>query len=667
MTSAFLPSIDALAHWRAELDRGVAQLLRLLTEADLLDDDGRSQADGLRHRLSSDRLVLAFVAEFSRGKSELINALFFADGGRRVMPATPGRTTMCPVELAWDPQQPAQLSLLPIDTRANGHTVGELRSRPEQWRQRLLSPDDANAMAAALDEVTRTQRVTVEEARQLGFWRDDQPSDNPVPDHQGLVEVPAWRHALLNFPHPLLRRGLVVIDTPGLNAVGAEPELTLSLLPSAHATVFVLGADTGVTRADLDVWREHLNDRAAERFVVLNKIDTLDDPLSTALEVEGHLQRQCEQVAHVLGIESHRIYPLSARAALAARVRGDEAALAASRLPQLEEAVMAQLLPRRSQVIGRMVSDTVLTLQRTAQRRLNERQRRAAEHLAELNGLRGKSSAKLLRVTQRLDAEAAQFERCTPRLNALRTVLNRETRALLANLSTDQLRAAVHDMRNQSQSSLLKLGTGRAFGALCDRLRESLGAAQRQIDELDTLLRNSLRQLNVDGGMALTETPKPQLDSCFYDLDRIQSGYSHYVGLTQVWRLAQPGFMEQFSRTLMSRLRVVYEGASQEVENWVRKAVAQMDDQLREHRRGLRQRREAHARIRAAENGLETSIADIVQEQSQLGQAAQRMAAEVEALRRLAATPPSDTAPGQPRLRLVPTLAAASQTAAGQP
>ena len=67
----------------------------------------------LQERLQQDKLVVAFVAEFSRGKSELINALFFADTGRRVLPATPGRTTMCPVELYHDPRAPARLSLLP--------------------------------------------------------------------------------------------------------------------------------------------------------------------------------------------------------------------------------------------------------------------------------------------------------------------------------------------------------------------------------------------------------------------------------------------------------------------------------------------------------------------------------------------------------------------------
>ena len=113
-----------------------------------------------------------------------------------------------------------------------------------------------------LQEVTRTEWVTEDQARALGFWDDAHPDDNPPRDDAGKVEVPAWRHALINYPHPLLRQGLVVLDTPGLNAIGAEPELTLSLLPSAHATVFILGADTGVTKSDLAIWRDHLGARA---------------------------------------------------------------------------------------------------------------------------------------------------------------------------------------------------------------------------------------------------------------------------------------------------------------------------------------------------------------------------------------------------------------------
>ncbi|MGP8979771.1 hypothetical protein ACT02P_26395, partial [Enterobacter hormaechei] len=76
-------------------------------------------------RLRDDRLSVAFVAEFSRGKTELINALFFADYGQRILPSSAGRTTMCPTELLWDAQLPPCIRLLPIETRAGQLSLGE--------------------------------------------------------------------------------------------------------------------------------------------------------------------------------------------------------------------------------------------------------------------------------------------------------------------------------------------------------------------------------------------------------------------------------------------------------------------------------------------------------------------------------------------------------------
>src|SRR3569832_1632848 len=43
-----------------------------------------------------DKLVVAYVAEFSRGKTELFYAVFFAYHGQRLLPSDAGRTTLCP-------------------------------------------------------------------------------------------------------------------------------------------------------------------------------------------------------------------------------------------------------------------------------------------------------------------------------------------------------------------------------------------------------------------------------------------------------------------------------------------------------------------------------------------------------------------------------------------
>src|SRR5512134_3686701 len=142
MISTLARRLDALADWRRALDRAVEQYATFLADHELRDAAASAQIDALRQRLASDRLVLAFVAEFSRGKSELINAIFFADAGRRVLPATPGRTTMCPVELSWDAEEAPGLSLLPIETRLNGLSLGELRQQPRQWKQIGLDTKD---------------------------------------------------------------------------------------------------------------------------------------------------------------------------------------------------------------------------------------------------------------------------------------------------------------------------------------------------------------------------------------------------------------------------------------------------------------------------------------------------------------------------------------------
>jgi hypothetical protein len=664
MTTSLLSRLDSLAHWRRLLDRAVEQLAAGLDANGLLDAPGRALAAAVRQRLASDRLVLAFVAEFSRGKSELINALFFADTGRRVLPATPGRTTMCPVELAWDAQQPPSLALLPIATRAGGQTVLALREQPGLWCELPLPVGDGAALAQALQAVTRVQKVPLAEARALGFWNDEDPSDNPPLDAQDQVEVPAWRHALINYPHPLLKRGLVVLDTPGLNAIGAEPELTLSLLPTAHAAVFLLAADTGVTRSDLGVWRDHLGDRGCERFVVLNKIDTLADPLLQPADVAAQVQRQCDDAANALGIVRDRVFPLSARQALTARMQGDEAALTASGLLQLEQALLSGLLPQRSQVIGRMVEDGVLALQQQALARLAERQRQQAEQLFELRSLRGKSAARLQLMGRRLEAEAAEFERCAPRLSALRLVLLRQQQEALDQLGGERLREMLREMRQASHGKLLKLGAARAFERLGAQLQACLAAAEQNLDELEQLLRASVLPLNAEYGLSLQVPVRPALDGCGRELERVREGYSRYVGVTQLWRLAQPDFMDRFCRLLHSRVRVIFEGACHDAEQWAQALSAQLDAQLRDRRQALVQRREAHGRIRQAEDGLERSIAGLESLEAQGQRLAAELAADVDRLRHLAAMPPATAAPGAPPRAMHLQLVAPASSAA---
>ena len=212
-----------------------------------------------------------------------------------------------------------------------------------------------------------------------------------------------------------------MLDTPGLNAIGAEPELTLSLLPSAHATVFILGADTGVTKSDLAIWRDHLGAQAPTRFVVLNKIDALVDPLATLEQVRGADRAAAAgDGAHARRRPRARLPAVGAAGARRARRAATTAALRESRLPVLEAALGAQLLPQRRQVL-----EQVVRRRRAADREPRRcatsatPRRQLAEQMLELRGLRGKNSAKVRLMLERVDAETRRVrgvhDRCSRR------------------------------------------------------------------------------------------------------------------------------------------------------------------------------------------------------------------------------------------------------------
>lgn len=633
MTNTFARNFDTLSGWRNALGQRLVELSRYLADQDLAGSPANAALESLGQRLAGEKLVVAFVAEFSRGKSELINAIFFADTGRRVLPATPGRTTMCPVELAYDSEEEPMLSLLPIVTRLEGLSLGELRAQPRAWTHIVLNVNAPEELSLALSEVKRTRWVTKNEARTLGFWDDERTDDNPPSDERGYVEVPEWRHALINYPHPLLKQGLVVLDTPGLNAIGAEPELTLGLLPSAHATVFILGADSGVTKSDMAIWRDHLGTNHLARFVVLNKIDALIDPLATAEEIKAQIESQRQATARTLEISPERVFPLSARQALAARVAGDAQGLIDSRLLALEEALSLQLLPQRRRMLQQVVEDAAQQVELHVARRLGNVRRQLAEQMLELRGVRGKSGAKVRLMLKRVDEETAEFEQCTARLQALRLVHSRMLKNTLVGLSSDRLRQEVTQMQTEMSASVLNLGAKKAFSGLCARLRALLDESVARGAETHAMLSGSFAKLNAEFGFGLALPKGPELERFTQELALIERNYVQYLGLTQALRLSQPKFMEQFRRMLVSKLRVVFENASGEVELWSKSASVQVDTQLRERRRGFRRRREALERIQNAAGELEQRISEVELQDQRAQQSLARVAELTAAMR----------------------------------
>ncbi len=230
--------VEAFTAWKQAIAREISRYRGWLNNQGLNNREVDNRLANALKTLRFDRILLAFVGEFSRGKSELINAILGKHYGQRLLPTRIGRTTMCPTELFYDSSATgAYIKLLPIQTRGDNVPLSTYKGQLEHWVHLTINLDDPAALKKTFTEVSQTREVSLEAAAELGFQVEYLEPSLAKPGH---VHIPAWRHALINIDHPLLRQGLAIIDTPGLNALGSEPELTLSLLPDAQALVFVL-------------------------------------------------------------------------------------------------------------------------------------------------------------------------------------------------------------------------------------------------------------------------------------------------------------------------------------------------------------------------------------------------------------------------------------------
>ena len=115
--------VEQYRSWRDDLIHGIEPYQTWLESSGHVEIQQTLRIYDLAETLRNDRVVLAFVGEYSRGKTELINALFFSNYKRRLLPSDVGRTTMCPTEIFSLLNEEPSIRLLPIETRKRDDSI----------------------------------------------------------------------------------------------------------------------------------------------------------------------------------------------------------------------------------------------------------------------------------------------------------------------------------------------------------------------------------------------------------------------------------------------------------------------------------------------------------------------------------------------------------------
>lgn len=241
--------------------------------------NAEQQCNELMVKLAEDRFTLAVLGQFKRGKSSLMNAII----GLELLPT----------------------GLLPLTSAI---TMLKYGSEDKLIINYLESPFPEELPVSSL----------------AGFV-----TENGNPGNRRKVKT-----AIVELPVPFLRRGIEFVDTPGIgSAIMANTTTTYSFLPECDAVLFVTGVDSPMTNAELEFLKE-IQEYVNKIFFVVNKAD-----LVNSNELGEILDYVAATIREQSGSGKLKIFPVSARLGLEARMSGDLMRYEESGLKTLQEAL----------------------------------------------------------------------------------------------------------------------------------------------------------------------------------------------------------------------------------------------------------------------------------------------------------------------------------------
>jgi hypothetical protein len=609
----FKEQLHEYSQWREQLMRSIEMYREWRRRYGMTDLHSTDTILNILSGLENDRITLAFAAEFSRGKTELINALFFAETGVRLLPSSPGRTTMCPTEIFYDKDGGSYIRVLSIETRLEDDSLIEYKQRPECWKQITLDCDSPAQMQEAFKQLVATKVVPREMADKLGLWNEHEAAEQGMANAT-TVEIPYWRHALISFPHPLLMEGLCILDTPGLNALGTEPELTLSMLPSAQAIVFVLAADTGVTKSDLEMWRTHICSARNSKqglAVVMNKIDAMWEDLAGENGYEASIKKQVATSATVLKLDPNVIFPVSAKQALLAKIKNDPELLIKSRLASLENYLSDDILKQRRRILMETVIRDIGFLVNESFNLTESKLSNAAKQLEEFMKMdfdNKDMTGKLMSETRdRQKAYATNVEN----FQASRRVFTVQAKILIDSFAKEKIDAIIKDTKDDMGKSLTTYGMKKNIRKLFDELRDLLQDSIDITNETRRLVKAIHKKFQDEYGFKEIEPQLFSIKQYQEELEAIFEEGEAFRTSARTTMTEQSIVVSKLYGTLIIKARNVLKQAHKDALTWSNGVLTPLMHQIKDHKKQIESRLMMLKKINESKGTVAENIAHL--------------------------------------------------------
>jgi hypothetical protein len=264
----------------------------------------QKQLTELKDRLAEGRFHLAVLGQFKRGKSTFLNALL----GYPLLPSSVLPLTAIPTFL---------------------HAGRTFRAEAVGEAGHVIDRTDGNTLH---DVQGFLSRMVTEEA-------------NPK-NRLGIAHVQVYVHS------PLLKEGVVLIDTPGIGSTFLHnTEVTLNFLPQCDAAIFLISADPPISEVEL-AFLKRVQSRVPRLFFVLNKVDYLSEAeRNAAVAFFKSILHEKAGVAPDIDI-----FAVSSKQGMEAKIASESALWQQSGMADVEDHLITFLAREKAAVLRRAVS-----------------------------------------------------------------------------------------------------------------------------------------------------------------------------------------------------------------------------------------------------------------------------------------------------------------------
>ena len=439
----------------------------------------------LRQKISSDTFKIMVMGNFKNGKSTFINALL----GQEILPAYAVPTTAIINEIKYGEKPKAVL-----------HFLNPL---PEKMYDGI--PEKA---------LTHMRRFKMKDVPPIEMPVDEIEDFVVIPmgmEHKEAIKQSPFEKVELFWPLDLLKDGVEIVDSPGLNENPVRTQVTMEYLSKADAIIFVfsalaMGSAGEIAYIDDTLRKNGFGEQSL--FCVVNRFDQLTS--------EREQQRLRKFSDNLLAPYTKHVYYTSAYKGLMGQIQSNPAMLEESKIPAVEAALADYLANERGRIkLATPARELVRVIRQDALETIIPQRRNA--------------------LSTDLDVLKQRYSEAQPEIEKLRQqkdLITSRTEAFIANLIPDIRRSAVNYFNNlpgqirvwveeyEPETKVSALHPKRDAEALSDEL---VSFVQNKIDgETREWLSGPFTNLVNDKVESLKDSLEGRLEEFFVSLDQVK-------------------------------------------------------------------------------------------------------------------------------------------------